>query len=305
MSGPRTRVVLCGPLGLEIDGRDVASALPGGQAGLLVCFLLASPERAADRDALVELLWPRQAPKDPGAALRPVLSRVRRALAPATLEGRERLQLTLPEPVWVDAEAAAHAVEEARAAAHDSRWAAAREQAELAAAILRPGLLPAQDGDWLQAARWEHEEHLLEALEIAARGGVALGRTGAGTAERVSRDLIARAPFRESGHRFLMEALAVRGNVAEALRVYERLRVLLRDELGVSPAAEIQALHLRLLSGEAEPAAGAPPPRPSARSRATRCRRRSRSAPRSRSRGAARSWRRSAGCSRSRPDARC
>jgi len=126
MSGPRTRVVLCGPLGLEIDGRDVASALPGGQAGLLVCFLLASPERAADRDALVELLWPRRAPKDPGAALRPVLSRVRRALAPATLEGRERLQLSLPEPVWVDVEAAAHAVEEARAAAHDARWAAAR-----------------------------------------------------------------------------------------------------------------------------------------------------------------------------------
>jgi DNA-binding SARP family transcriptional activator len=44
-----------------------------------------------------------------------------------------------------------------------------------------------------------------------------------------------------------MEALAARGNAAEALRVYERLRVLLREELGASPAAETQALHRRLL----------------------------------------------------------
>src|ERR687897_388531 len=85
-STPRTRVSLCGPLGLEIDGRDVVPALPGRQAGLL-----SSRERAADRDELVALLWPRRPPRGPGAALRPLLSRLRRALAPATLEGRERL----------------------------------------------------------------------------------------------------------------------------------------------------------------------------------------------------------------------
>ena len=34
-----------------------------------------------------------------------------------------------------------------------------------------------------------------------------------------------------------MELLAARGNVAEALRVYDQLRVLLRDELGATPGA--------------------------------------------------------------------
>ena len=48
-----------------------------------------------------------------------------------------------------------------------------------------------------------------------------------------------------------MEALAGRGNVAEALRAYEELRVLLRDELGTAPGAEVQALHRRLLIGGA------------------------------------------------------
>ena len=41
------------------------------------------------------------------------------------------------------------------------------------------------------------------------------------------------APLREAGHRLLMEALAARGEIAEALAAYERLRVLLRDELGM------------------------------------------------------------------------
>ena len=55
------------------------------------------------------------------------------------------------------------------------------------------------------------------------------------------------APYRETGHRLLMEALARRGNVAEALLAYERLRVLLREELGITPSPTVQGVHRRLL----------------------------------------------------------
>ena len=44
-----------------------------------------------------------------------------------------------------------------------------------------------------------------------------------------------------------MEALAARGNPAEALQVYERLRTTLREELGAGPAPETKALHQGLL----------------------------------------------------------
>ena len=44
-----------------------------------------------------------------------------------------------------------------------------------------------------------------------------------------------------------MRALAASGNVAEALTAYERLRVLLRDELGVAPSETVQDAYLRLL----------------------------------------------------------
>lgn len=60
------------------------------------------------------------------------------------------------------------------------------------------------------------------------------------------------APYRESGHRILMEALERRGNIAEALRAYERLRVLLRAELGIAPSPTVQAVHRRLLQLSAD-----------------------------------------------------
>ena len=55
------------------------------------------------------------------------------------------------------------------------------------------------------------------------------------------------APFRESGYRYLMQVLELRENRAEALQVYEELRQLLRNELGISPSPATQALHRRLL----------------------------------------------------------
>jgi DNA-binding SARP family transcriptional activator len=44
-----------------------------------------------------------------------------------------------------------------------------------------------------------------------------------------------------------MRSLAASGNVADALRAYERLAALLRDELGVDPGPATKGLHRWLL----------------------------------------------------------
>jgi len=44
-----------------------------------------------------------------------------------------------------------------------------------------------------------------------------------------------------------MEALAARGNRAEALVAFDALRRRLRDDLGSAPSPETQELHRRLL----------------------------------------------------------
>src|ERR671928_221965 len=82
------------------------------------------------------------------------------------------------------------------------------------------------------------------------------------TAEQEARTLIAAAPFRESAHRLLMEVHEAAGNPPEALRAFEDLRQLLREELGTTPGAVAMAVHGRLLRGDPPPrrgpSAGAP-----------------------------------------------
>ena len=56
------------------------------------------------------------------------------------------------------------------------------------------------------------------------------------------------APLRESGYRYLMQALAAQGNLAEALGVYGQLSECLRDQLGVSPSPATRELYERLLA---------------------------------------------------------
>lgn len=244
---PRTKIRLCGSLTLEIDGHNLADRVPTGQIRELLGYLLANRERPIERSELVEVLWPKRPPKDPYADLRPLLSRLRRALGSERLQGKEQLWVVLPDPITVDVEEAAQAVDQARQAARRSDWEDVRGWSRRTIDLLKPGFLPSREGEWIEGQRREFEELQLEALEWVARSGIALGGTELWSAERAGREIVTRSPYRETGYRYLIEALAASGNVAEALRVYERVRRLLRDDLGVAPAADLQSLHHRLL----------------------------------------------------------
>ena len=89
--------------------------------------------------------------------------------------------------------------------------------------------------------------------------GALLGGAALPEAEQAARAAVQAQPFRESARAALMEVLRARGNVNEALRVYEDIRVLLREELGSSPGAALVALHEQLLRDEPAPAPAAAP----------------------------------------------
>ena len=122
-------------------------------------------------------------------------------------------------------------------------WTAAKEALE----ISERGLLPGLEAPWIDEWRRRLEEVRLRGLECFAAASLGLGGPALAQAEERARMLTELAPYRETGHRLLMEALARRGNVAEALRAYERLRVLLREELGITPSPTVQGVHRRLL----------------------------------------------------------
>lgn len=54
-------------------------------------------------------------------------------------------------------------------------------------------------------------------------------------------------PFREVAYQQLMRLHAKIGNNAEALRVFEQCRSLLREELGASPSPQTEAVFLTIL----------------------------------------------------------
>ena len=87
----------------------------------------------------------------------------------------------------------------------------------------------------------------MRALECLAECGLALGGARLVVTEGAARELIGIDPYRETGQRYLMQALAQRGRVAEALRVFDDVRVLLQEQLGVPPSAGLRMLHQRLL----------------------------------------------------------
>jgi len=251
------RIQLCGRLSVEIGGVQVADALRGRQVPLLLAYLVLNRDRYVGREELIGALWPFQAPVSQDAALRTLLSRLRSVLGSSALAGRDELGLVLPEPVWIDVEAAVVEVQRAQETLERGDVRSAWALAQVPLNIAGRGLLPGSQARWLEPRRRELEDVRLRALEVIGRAGLSMGGTQLASVERAARNLIEAEPYRESGYALLMEALALQGNVAEGLLVFDRLRTLLRDELGTSPSAETIAVHERLLGRGARPTAAA------------------------------------------------
>jgi DNA-binding SARP family transcriptional activator len=244
---PSTRIQVCGRLAVEIAGRSITALIPRRQGRLLFTYLVIHRQRAAAREELIDALWPDYSPADADGALSTVLSRLRSAAGSEALVGRADLRLVLPADAWIDLEAADEGIHRAESAIAQGRWTAAWGPSLVALFVARRGLLSGEEAGWIVPYRRRLEEIHCSALECYSAAALGLGGSELPVGERTARELIAKAPYRESGYRLLMEILAARGNIAEALRAYEDLRSLLRDELGATPSPPLQAVHVRLL----------------------------------------------------------
>ncbi|HEY2160260.1 MAG TPA: AAA family ATPase [Solirubrobacteraceae bacterium] len=242
-----TRIWLCGRLRISRDGESIEHRLERRQARVLAALLVLRRERPMRREELIEAIWPQSSWGQHEGALRVLLSAVRRVFGPEALTGRVELRLELPGEVWVDVEQAAAEVAVAERALREDRLADAAAAARTAASLVAEPLLAGETASWIEDARRDLDDLAVGALELEA--GAELKRGNSRDAARAARELVTRAPYREVGHALLMEALAAQGNTAEALIAYERLRQLLRDELGTTPSHAVSDLHGRLLAG--------------------------------------------------------
>jgi DNA-binding SARP family transcriptional activator len=241
------RIQLCGRYAVVIDGSRVEDRLPGRRGRLLFAYLVLNRGRPLPREELLMAGWDADATAEAGNALSVLLSKLRHGLDADRLRGRAEIELLLPPATFVDVEAALEGAHRAESRIAEGRWAQAWGPAGIAYHVATRPFLTGLEAPWIDRWRRRLEEVRLRGLECFAAAGLGLGGPALAQAEERARTLTELAPYRESGHRILMEALAGRGNVAEALRAYERLRVLLREELGVAPSPAVQAVHRRLL----------------------------------------------------------
>jgi DNA-binding SARP family transcriptional activator len=248
----KARIQLCGRLVAEIDGSRVEDTLPGRRGRMLFAYLVLNRGRALPRDELLLAGWGEDASAEVGNALSVLLSKLRHGLGADRLHGRAAVELLLPQETFVDVEAALEGAHRAESCIAEGRWVQAWGPAGIAYHVATRPFLTGLQALWIDEWRRRLEEVRVRGLECFAAAGLGLGGPALAQAEERARMLTELAPYRESGHRILMEALERRGNVAEALRAYELLRVLLRDELGVAPGPDVQAVHRRLLLLSAE-----------------------------------------------------
>ena len=241
------RIQICGPLAIERDGQRLDARLPGRQGRLLFTYLVVNRHRQIPRDEVAEALWREPDPAAVDTRLNPLLSKLRRVFGADTVDGRSTLRLGLPG-AWVDLEAAAEAIHRAESSVAQQDWTRAWGPALTALFVAERGFLPGEDAPWIDEIRHQLTVLHLRALECYAAAGLGIAGTELAATVRAGRQLIRLAPLRESGYRYLMQALAAQDNLAEALSVYGQLSECLRDQLGVSPSPATRELYRRLLA---------------------------------------------------------
>lgn len=247
------RIYLSGRLTIERDGVRIGpDDFPGQQARVAFALLAGERTGPVPRTMLADALWPDRVPPSWDTALSSIVSRLRSLLGRAGLDGGNVLstrdgchELRLPRDTWLDHEVAADSIHEAEAALRSDDPARAYGPSAVAHHIARRPFLAGEQGRWVEQRRERLASILVRALEC--RTSVYLWNAEYPLAVEAAREAVALEPFRETAYQLLMRAHAAAGNTAEALRVYERCRTLISEELGVSPSPQTRAVHAEVL----------------------------------------------------------
>ncbi|MBV9953546.1 MAG: winged helix-turn-helix domain-containing protein [Acidimicrobiia bacterium] len=242
-----------GGVAVELDDTDLPLT---GQASLLLGILLAGRGQLVPINVIIDRLWSGTPPRTATKVVHVVVGRLRRALDDAglgpcitTVGAGYRL-----DPHTTDLDEYLAAVGRAdRNARDDDGLALAELDRALALWRGRPWGDQA-DEEWLRPTVDSLEEQHRQVEERWADLALACGRAP----DVVDRFVqAARAePLRERRWGQAMLALYRAGRQAEALRLYDEGRTLLRDQLGLEPGPELRRLQLAVL--QQEPGLSAP-----------------------------------------------
>jgi DNA-binding SARP family transcriptional activator len=225
---------------------------PGRQGRLLFAYMVCNRHRPMTREELAEVLWPESLPRAWETALSAVVSKVRGLLKDVGTPGSFSVSsafgcyvLRIADDVWIDREAAAEAIDETEGLIRAGEVKKAWPLGHIASINARQSFLPGEEGDWISRERARSRNILVRSLDCMSE--IWMANEEPGHALGAASESVDLEPYRETGYQRLMRLHLALGNRAEALRVYERCRSLLADELGADPSPETQAIYFELL----------------------------------------------------------
>jgi DNA-binding SARP family transcriptional activator/pimeloyl-ACP methyl ester carboxylesterase len=240
------RVRLLGPIEIDTDD-DGSVVLSAAKERSLVAALALAGGATVSTDALISALWGEDPPNAARKTLQTYVWNLRRAL------GAQRV---ITEPVGyrlsvdrdeVDVHRFRSLVRDGDEALRSGRVGLAREALGAAVALWRgepmTGIAP-HTGLAADATRLEQEYLAAVEARIAADLAGGCHHELVGELEFLVRE----HPFRERLWGHLMVALYRSGRQADALAAYQRVRTLLRDELGLEPGGELRRIEAAVLS---------------------------------------------------------
>jgi DNA-binding SARP family transcriptional activator len=246
------RIYLTGHVAIEsgsafVDERHLA----GRQGRLAFAYLICSRATPVSRDELLEVIWRDTPPPEVEIALSAILSKLRTALKKARVDAGIDLRLgavsvRLPADTRIDLEEAANAIDTAEGSWRQGDQKRAWANANVAVAVGRRPFLAHEEAPWITGQREKLRALLSRGLQVLTTVSHENGESE--LAVQYANEMVALDPFRETSYQHLMRLHARMGNRGEALRVFSRLRGLLRDELGTSPSPQSEAVFLEILT---------------------------------------------------------
>ena len=221
----------------------------------ILCFIASRRHRRASKQVLIETFWNEAEGPVAEKNFYPTISHIRRALNNNQLLKQNFLlfsdgeyQLNSEFAYRIDLEEFDRLVSESEAARRSGQSAQCLSAYEAASKLYRGAFMQGCYGSWVEEQQAYYREQFLFMLEAQI---VAAQKSGAWAqslllAQRVQHE----DPFREEVYCRAMRAYAALGNRAAVKEQYETLRRLLREELGIEPAARTRKIFKQLFDPE-------------------------------------------------------
>ena len=234
-------ITVLGPFRVAVGGVEIH--LKTRKARAVLAYLALSSSGRETRERLVGLLWSETAEDKARASLRQTLHELREAFSAAGYSGLA----TARQLLALDASTVVVDVATILSGVEDGQVDPLLTRPDLTESFLQD--LEEVDpafGQWAKAKRQTVHEAFLRRLEDGLR------RTDAAPADRrrLCEGLLAIEPTNEEACRSVMRGLAVDGDVAGALRAYERLWRLLDEDYDAEPSKPTQDLVAEIKLGK-------------------------------------------------------